>query len=195
MSDYFNSGGPMMWPLLTLSVLTLVITLEKFTRFILFKRKCDKRLRAEFVALAENDGLNKAASNERFAKDHITNQVLLNSSSPFMVNKIEMALQEKLNKLNSFSRVYDFIIYLAPICGILGTVIGVIVSFDIAGEMDLMDPSLAMKGIAQAFISTAAGLIIAVLAYIPSSIFESLIIKETNRLNNFLTMIKNTAQE
>lgn len=195
MSDYFNNGGPMMWPLLTLSVLTLVITLEKLTRFILFKRKCDKGLRAEFVALAENDGLTKAASNNRFSKDHITNQVLLNSSSPFMVNKIEMALQEKLNKLNSFSRVYDFIIYLAPICGILGTVIGVIVSFDIAGEMDLMDPSLAMKGIAQAFISTAAGLIIAVLAYIPSSVFESLIIRETNQLNNFLTIVKNTAQE
>jgi len=195
MSDYFNNGGPMMWPLLTLSVLTLVVTLEKLTRFFLFKRKCDKRLRAEFVTLAENDGLTKAASNDRFSNDHITNQVLLNSSSPFMVNKIEMALQEKLNKLNSFSRVYDFIIYLAPICGILGTVIGVIVSFDIAGEMNLMDPSLAMKGIAQAFISTAAGLIIAVLAYIPSSIFESLIIKETNQLNNFLTMIKNTAQE
>jgi len=195
MSEYFSNGGPMMWPLVSLSVLTLVVTLEKITRFALYKRKCDKQLRSEFLTHAENEGLVNAAKNEHFANDIVTKQVLVNLSKPFLINKTEIALQEKLNKLSGFSRVYEFIIYLVPICGILGTVIGVIVSFDIAGEMNLMDPSLAMKGIAQAFISTAAGLIIAVFAYIPSSIFDSLISKETYQLNNFLTAIKNTHQE
>lgn len=59
--------------------------------------------------------------------------------------------------------------------GIFGTVIGIIISFGIIGKGGLVDPGAVTGGIAQALITTASGLIIAIFTLIPFNYFNSLI--------------------
>ncbi len=190
MNQYFVNGGPMMWPLLVLSLITLAITLDKLVRFFIFAFRSRQSVRNEFISLAESNGITEALNYEKIPKDIATSLLKSNLSKANGLFKFELALQERLNYLARYSRWYDVVIYLAPIFGILGTVVGVIVSFNIAGDMNLMDPSIAMKGIAQAFISTAAGLIVAVMAYIPSSFFDNIIDSETQKLNVYLMAVQ-----
>ncbi len=69
--------------------------------------------------------------------------------------------------------VLDTIIMVAPLLGILGTVVGIISSFDMLGEMGIGDPRAVTGGIAQALISTAAGLTIAIATVFPFNYFNS----------------------
>ena len=63
--------------------------------------------------------------------------------------------------------VLDTIVTLAPMLGILGTVTGIIASFDLMGSMGVDDPTGVAGGIAEALITTAAGLVVSIGALIP----------------------------
>ena len=58
--------------------------------------------------------------------------------------------------------------------GILGTVVGIIQSFELlGGDATITDPSQVSGGIAEALISTATGLVVALLALFPYMLFRS----------------------
>jgi biopolymer transport protein ExbB len=74
---------------------------------------------------------------------------------------------------------------IAPLLGLLGTVIGIIISFRvIGGEGILHDPSLLAQGIAQALVSTASGIIVA----LPAIIFYNYLI---NKVNHIIIRLEN----
>ncbi len=66
----------------------------------------------------------------------------------------------------------DTMITVAPLLGILGTVIGIILSFDMLAVAGIENPQAVTGGIAQALITTATGLTIAILAVIPFNYFN-----------------------
>jgi biopolymer transport protein ExbB len=61
----------------------------------------------------------------------------------------------------------------APLLGIFGTVIGIIMSFEILGTAGIEHPQAVTAGIAQALITTATGLGIAILTVFPYNYFNS----------------------
>jgi biopolymer transport protein ExbB len=85
-----------------------------------------------------------------------------------------MELAEEVRpSLERFGATLSTIITAAPLLGILGTVTGIIRSFELlAGEMasDLSDPTQIAGGIAEALLTTAAGLVVAVVALFPYAI-------------------------
>ena len=69
--------------------------------------------------------------------------------------------------------VLDTMITVAPLLGIFGTVLGIISSFEVLGSTGIEHPQEVTSGIAQALITTAAGLGIAILSVFPYNYFNS----------------------
>jgi biopolymer transport protein ExbB len=76
----------------------------------------------------------------------------------------------------------DTIVTMAPLLGILGTVLGIIQSFDLLGSTGIQDPKAVTSGIAQALITTAAGLTVALLTLVPFNYFVSRVEASARRI-------------
>jgi biopolymer transport protein ExbB len=89
-----------------------------------------------------------------------------------MTKAMEVAAIEEIVKMRRGMGVLDTMITVAPLLGILGTVIGIILSFDMLAIEGIENPHAVTGGIAQALITTATGLSIAILAVVPFNYFN-----------------------
>jgi len=104
------------------------------------------------------------------------------------------------NRTERFMTTLSTIITAAPLLGILGTVIGIIQSFELLGQSRMTnDPTLVSAGIAQALLTTAAGLIIALITLFPYMTFKTYIDRALGQfeiiLTAFDTGFNNTPQQ
>ncbi|MEZ6318396.1 MAG: MotA/TolQ/ExbB proton channel family protein [Phycisphaerales bacterium] len=77
-------------------------------------------------------------------------------------------------KIERFGVVLATTIAAAPLLGILGTVTGIIRSFDLLGGAETVaDPTSVAAGIAEALFTTAFGLIVALVTLFPYAVFRS----------------------
>ncbi|MBW2345389.1 MAG: MotA/TolQ/ExbB proton channel family protein, partial [Deltaproteobacteria bacterium] len=90
-----------------------------------------------------------------------------------MAKAMESAAAEEIKKMRRYMRVLDTMITVAPLLGIFGTVIGIITSFEVLGSAGIEHPEAVTAGIAQALITTATGLGIAILTVFPYNYFNS----------------------
>ena len=132
---YFIDGGPVMWPILLLSVLGLSIVVERLIAFFTFFR--------EECPCVEP--------------------------------------QERLNSLQRGFGLISTIITAEPMLGILGTVTGIITfgSFKLAENSS---PLAATAGIGEALITTAAGIVAALILIFPYNFLLGLLAKAAVRL-------------
>ena len=89
-----------------------------------------------------------------------------NKSRSLKEEEIEILLQKKYLKSQRFLPSLEIIAQVSPLVGLLGTVIGMIDSFnelELGGS--LVDPSVLAGGIWTALLTTAMGLIVAIPAY------------------------------
>ena len=78
------------------------------------------------------------------------------------------------NELRKFLRLFNAISTVSPLLGLLGTVFGMINSFNVIASADAMGrPDMLAGGISEALITTAAGLTVAIPALIAYWIFVS----------------------
>jgi len=82
-----------------------------------------------------------------------------------MTRAMESAAAEEIRKLRRYMGVLDTMITVAPLLGIFGTVIGIIMSFEALGSAGIEHPQAVTAGIAQALITTATGLGILEIVY------------------------------
>ena len=76
-------------------------------------------------------------------------------------------------RLRRFIRVFHAVANVAPLFGLLGTVLGMIESFAaISGDSTMGQPELLAGGISQALVTTAAGLMTAIPAYLAFTYFS-----------------------
>lgn len=92
-------------------------------------------------------------------------------SSTLIVTQIEY----EIKKLESGLTIIKNIATIAPLLGLLGTVIGVYKSFEAITQNGLGDPTIFSNGIAVALITTIAGLIVAIPHHIAFNHFISMI--------------------
>jgi biopolymer transport protein ExbB len=90
-----------------------------------------------------------------------------------MTKAMESAASDEVRNMRRFMGILDTIITVAPLLGFLGTVTGIILSFESLGSTVIEHPETVAMGIAQALITTAAGLIIAILTVFPYNYFNS----------------------
>jgi biopolymer transport protein ExbB len=100
---------------------------------------------------------------------------------------LQMSADEEIARMRRYLPVIDTMITLSPLLGILGTVTGIISSFHMLGTVGVEHPAMITEGIAQALLTTAFGLIIAIFSLIPYNYFLSKIEKATLEIEKYGT--------
>lgn len=178
---YFNKGGPMMWPLLAVSILVIGMVIERIFHYYRvsintpeFLRKIRTLLEAgkvkEAITLCENykgpiasimkAGLLKTGK----SREEIETAIAASGG-------IEMSrLERGLTGLATCSSI-------APLLGFLGTVTGMIRAFEAIAAHGMNNPALVAVGISEALITTATGLMIGIPAMAFYNYFTSKVSK------------------
>lgn len=107
-----------------------------------------------------------------------------------MIKAMESAAAEEIRKLRRYMGVLDTMITVAPLMGIFGTVIGIIMSFEALGSAGIEHPQAVTAGIAQALITTATGLGIAILSVFPYNFFNLRIEKAVLNIERYATSLE-----
>lgn len=169
MWEYFQAGGPLMWPLLACSVTALAVVMERCWFWSRLRFKKDES--AAIVMLNEaKAGIRMAARPTGILCAMLSAGL---SVCPEDSGKaMEVVALEALAAMRKGMNILDTIITAAPMLGIMGTVLGIITSFDMLGEAGVSEPKAVIAGIAQALITTATGLGIAVFTIFPFNYFN-----------------------
>lgn len=173
--ELIERGGWVMWPLLAASVTALALTIERILFFSLVSLRNRMRDVEEVLDISSDlpsKGEELARANQASPVMRVLLAGLEHRTTGFR-EALEMAAEEELADMRRGLYVLDTIITLAPLLGILGTVLGIIQSFDILGQAQMSDPREVMDGIAKALVTTAVGLTIAVATLIPYNFFTS----------------------
>lgn len=191
MLEILQKGGPVMYPLVLCSIISLTIIIERLIFWFRLRMQRNRRILNIILRLGEKGKLNEAIRACKETDDTIA-KILLEGIKNYnynFVSALEAAATNEINIMKKYMVILDTIISLAPLLGIFGTVTGIIISFGILGKGPLVDPGAVTGGIAQALITTASGLVIAIFTLIPFNYFNSLIesnAQETEKYVNAL---------
>lgn len=192
MLDLIQKGGVVMYPLLACSLVSLTLILERSLFWIREKRRADNAVVDEVLELARLQEYQKIKARAEGAVDYVVRVLVCGLvHREFSLSKaMEMAAMDEIKRMKRYLPVLDTLITAAPLLGILGTVIGIIHSFDMLGQAGIQDPQAVTSGIAQALITTAAGLMIAIFTLFPYNYFMSKVEKAAVRIEKYATSLE-----
>jgi len=169
----FLKGGPMMWPILLLSILAITVGIEKFLFLSTLERSNNKFKPVFFKALRENrmkDALG-ACEDNAFGLGNICKAGLMKFGNSVDLIKASMcqAAGFEVHVLKQRLKLLAFIVNAAPLLGLLGTTTSLCVVFH-ASQMrsNALNPlSLGdmSSGIWQALVTSSAGLSVGIISY------------------------------
>ncbi|WGV26462.1 MotA/TolQ/ExbB proton channel family protein [Halotia branconii] len=182
--DLFQKGGPAMWPLLVLSILSISVIFERlwfWLRILTQEKEIVNR-----VLDAAHDNWEVAAEIARQATDQPIGRFLFaplrlpkNDAETFRL-ALESTAEDELAGMRRGEKLLEAVIALAPLLGLLGTVLGLIQSLRSIRIGDLGTESTAgvTTGIGESLISTAAGLIVAIISLVFYRLFQSFVVNQ-----------------
>lgn len=167
MMEFFNDGGPMMYALLACSLVGLVFIFERAWALYRAKINTQEFLDRVRTALIKRRNVKEAVTVCEEYQGPIANIMkagLLKYGRPQdeIERTIETASAHELARLERGLGVLATISNIAPLIGFLGTVSGMINSFDALSRAGLSNPGLVAQGISEALITTATGLGVAI---------------------------------
>src|SRR5216117_1145458 len=172
--DKFHKGGPIMWPILIVSIIGLTVVIERIFWWTgRWFRRDPKRIEKVFTAIEHGD-VTEASRLSRGSRDPVLRMMWngLNHQHASLQGALQVAAGIEIKRAGLFLVVMDTLVTLAPLLGLLGTITGLIRSFSFLGNEELAVQAVT-GGIAEALIATACGLGIAIFALIPFNFFTS----------------------
>jgi biopolymer transport protein ExbB len=166
MWEIIKAGGPVMWPIIALSITAAAILLERLWS-LQEKRVIPKELTEKVWKLVESGQLTDkhiAALAQNSALGQILAAGLANRhrTREHIKEAIEDTGRHVVHELERFLNLLGTIAAVSPLMGLLGTVIGIIAAFSAITHQGVGDPKVLSGGIGQALITTAAGLMVAI---------------------------------
>ena len=180
----FVSGGVVMYPLLALSIYSVAIILERSLFWFKISRQQNKVIK-QLLNLYRDDTesaniMLKRHQNLPVARIFLVALSLERSTPQKFKLALESAAQAEIPLLKRFNNSLDTVIGVAPLLGLLGTVLGLITSLSSLqlGDIESSQAAGVTGGIGEALTSTAAGLIVAIATLFFASIFRGLYLQQ-----------------
>ena len=181
-----------MYPLLACSLIALTVILERTMFWIREGIRMNQTLIDRVLELCQKGNWTAVKEEVEGSKDFVirilVSGILHREFS--MIKAMESAAAEEIKRMRRFMNVLDTMITVAPLLGIFGTVLGIISSFELLGSSGIEHPQAVTAGIAQALITTAAGLGIAILSVFPYNYFNSRVENAALTIEKYATSLE-----
>ena len=172
--ETLQAGGLVAYVIAALGLLALLLVLVRM--FLLYRAsKVDKNVLVEI----KSGELSEAFANKLDNLGGPLGRVLQKTYGAFYSDReareniIQESILGELNFLDKFGALILVLAAVSPLLGLLGTVTGMISTFDIITEFGTGDPKLLSSGISEALITTKLGLVVAIPALLMGNLLGS----------------------
>jgi biopolymer transport protein ExbB len=184
----FIDGGVVMYPLLLVSILVITLAIER----LYFWSRIGKRQKKLIYTILDLYQKQSPLAVERLKREQdlpiariFLAAISLQDATP---EEFRLAMESEAHAeipiLRRFNNVFDTVISLAPLFGLLGTIIGLISSFSSLkiGQGSGSGAGNVAAGIGEALVATASGLVVAILASICANLFRGLYQRQISQI-------------
>jgi biopolymer transport protein ExbB len=190
--QFILHGGFMMYPLLLSALVALTVIFERMYFLNTVYRTPKNTLAAILKSLSQNN-LQEA---EKLCREKLTpvTSVIATGISHFSnpTEEMELAMKNQAEEwmplLEKRIEVIDTVITAAPLMGLLGTITGMMGSFQVLSEKGVNEPNAITGGVAEALIATATGLVIALVCLVAYNYLST-------RVKNFIYEVESVASK
>ena len=176
--------------LLGLSVVAMGLSIERLWFWITTNRPRHLRLVEQMGGLLRGGRIDAArlmAASDRTIYGRVVTALL--DEPPSEAVAVEV-VQSQRSRLERFMPTLSTIITTAPMLGILGTVTGIISSFQVLSDQSMLtDPRDVGQGIAEALLTTAAGLVVAIGVLFPYNVFRAQVDRTLSRIESLVAAV------
>jgi biopolymer transport protein ExbB len=182
--DIFRKGGPAMWPLLALSILSLSVIIERLWFWFSILTKEKDTVERVLEAARENPvfatGLAKQATDQPIGRFLYAPLQIAKPNPEVFRLALEAKAEDELAAMRRGDKVLEAVIALAPLLGLLGTVLGLIRTLSAInlGNVGTSATAGAAAGIGESLICTATGLIVAIFSLTFYRLFQGFLVNQ-----------------
>ena len=198
MLHYLEVGGPILWVLVIISIGAFAVVLERIVFFAMNEKNVGNNFKDEILSLVASKKLDEAVALCDTKKSCVASAVkkfLQKAPKGIDVQDYEFILKEVTNQeISPYERrlnLLSSVISISPMLGLLGTVTGMIRAFTNISKYGAGDAAIVADGIAEALLTTAAGLMIAIPVIVVYNYLNRRLEKMENEIDDVVTNIIN----
>ena len=198
MLHYLEVGGPILWVLVIISIGAFAVVLERIVFFARNEKNVGSNFRDEILSLVANKKIDEAIALCDTKKSCVASAVkkfLQKAPRGIDVQDYEFILKEitikETSPYESRLNLLASVISISPMLGLLGTVTGMIRAFTNISKYGAGDAAIVADGIAEALLTTAAGLMIAIPVIVIYNYLNRRLEKMENEIDDVVTNIIN----
>ncbi len=164
--DYFHKGGLVMYILLLCSIFIITVGVERFLYFS--QADSGRKFARDFYKFMINDKVEEAKNLAKNSRGDLANLLdfaftKMNNKNVNIMNLLEVQSGISLSKFKSRLYYLNVIVTMAPLLGLLGTIVGMISAFSVFNLQE--GQAIAITGgVGEALIATATGLCVAIVS-------------------------------
>ena len=198
MLHYLEVGGPILWVLVIISIGAFAVVLERIVFFVRNEKNVGSNFKDEILSLVASKKLDEAIALCDTKKSCVASAVkkfLQKAPKGIDVQDYEFILKEitikETSPYESKLNLLASVISISPMLGLLGTVTGMIRAFANISKYGTGDTAIVADGIAEALLTTAAGLMIAIPVIVIYNYLNRRLEKMENEIDDVVTNIIN----
>ena len=198
MLHYLEVGGPILWILVIISIGAFAVVLERIVFFARNEKNIGDTFKDEILSLVANKKIDEAIALCDTKKSCVASAVkkfLQKAPKGIDVQDYEFILKEitikETSPYESRLNLLASVISISPMLGLLGTVTGMIRAFTNISKYGAGDAAIVADGIAEALLTTAAGLMIAIPVIVIYNYLNRRLEKMENEIDDVVTNIIN----
>jgi biopolymer transport protein ExbB len=190
--NLFAAGGVVMYPLLGFSVVAAALIIERIVFWVRINKRQNRAIRNVLNLYRQDNIIGaldvlKKNADLPMARIFIAALELEQPTPDEFRLALESEAQAELPLLKRFSNIFDTIVSLSPLLGLLGTILGLITSFASLNIGDVGGSRTAnvTSGISEALVSTASGLVVAIFTLLFANTFRGFYLRQTARIQEY----------
>lgn len=198
MLHYLEVGGPILWVLVIISIGAFAVVLERIVFFARNEKNIGDTFKDEILSLVANKKIDEAIALCDTKKSCVASAVkkfLQKAPKGIDVQDYKFILKEitikETSPYESRLNLLASVISISPMLGLLGTVTGMIRAFTNISKYGAGDAAIVADGIAEALLTTAAGLMIAIPVIVIYNYLNRRLEKMENEIDDVVTNIIN----